>query len=513
MSALVLAVNLCLLISTPARAASSDAEILTYSLPGQTGPAIITSGPATIAVTLPFGSVVTALVATFTTSANTTSVAVSGANQTSAVTPNDFTNPVTYQVTAEDGTTVKSWVVTVTVAAPSNVATLGNLTISQGTLTPVFASATANYTATVANGVASMTVTPTVSEGHATVTVNGQTVISASPSQSLSLNVGANTITIVVTAQDATTRTYTITVTRGAAPLSNDATLGNLTISQGTLTPVFASATANYTATVANGVTSMTVTPTVSEGHATVTVNGQTVISASPSQSLSLNVGANTITIVVTAQDATTRTYTITVTRGAAPLSNDSTLSNLTISQGTLTPVFASATANYTATVANGVTSMTVTPTVSESHATVTVNGQTVISASPSQSLSLNVGANTITIVVTAQDATTRTYTITVTRGAAPLSNDATLSNLTISQGTLTPVFASATANYTATVANGVASMTVTPTVSESHATVTVNGQTVISASPSQSLSLNVGANTITIVVTAQDTTTTGPTP
>ena len=286
LSALVLAVNLCLLIATPARAASTDAEILTYSLPGQTGPAVIASGPATIAVTLPFGSVVTALVATFTTSANTTSVAVSGANQTSAVTPNDFTNPVTYQVTAEDGTTMKSWVVTVTVAAPSNVATLGNLTISQGTLTPAFAPGTANYTATVANGVTSMTVTPTVTENHATVTVNGQAVISGSPSQSLGLNVGANTITIVVTAQDTTTtRTYTITVTRAAA-LSNDATLGSLTISQGTLTPAFASATANYTATVANGVTSMTVTPTVTESHATVTVNGQTVISGSPSQSL-----------------------------------------------------------------------------------------------------------------------------------------------------------------------------------------------------------------------------------
>jgi hypothetical protein len=67
-------------------------------------------------------------------------------------------------------------------------------------------------------------------------------------------------------------------------------------------------------------VTSITITATVNESRATVTVNGQAVTSGQPSQSIPLNVGSNTITIVVTAQDGTTtKTYTVTATRLAPP--------------------------------------------------------------------------------------------------------------------------------------------------------------------------------------------------
>jgi uncharacterized protein with beta-barrel porin domain len=183
---------------------------------------------------------------------------------------------------------------------------------------------------------------------------------------------------------------------------------------------VFSSGTTSYTAAVGNAVTAITVTPTVTESHATVTVNGSAVTSGSPSGSISLVVGANTITTVVTAQDGTTtQTYTVVVTRAAA-LSSVATLSSLALSSGTLSPVFASGTTSYTASVGNAVTAITVTPTVTESHATVTVNGTLVTSGSPSGSISLAVGANTITTVVTAQDGTTtQTYTVVVTRGQA----------------------------------------------------------------------------------------------
>jgi hypothetical protein len=105
-----------------------------------------------------------------------------------------------------------------------------------------------------------------------------------------------------------------------------------------------------------------------------------------------------------------------TVTKVPATFSNDSTLSNLTISSGTLTPTFASGTISYTDSVVNSVSSITVTPTVNESHATVTVNTIAVTSGSPSGAISLVVGTNTITVLVTAQDTTTKTYTVTVTR-------------------------------------------------------------------------------------------------
>jgi len=99
-----------------------------------------------------------------------------------------------------------------------------------------------------------------------------------------------------------------------------DATLSNLAISQGTLTPAFSPIVTSYTDSVPNSVTSITVTPTVNESHATVAVDGTPVISGNPSGSITLNVGSNTVTIVVTAQDGTTtKTYIITVTRLAPP--------------------------------------------------------------------------------------------------------------------------------------------------------------------------------------------------
>jgi hypothetical protein len=93
----------------------------------------------------------------------------------------------------------------------------------------------------------------------------------------------------------------------------NDATLSALTISTGTLIPSFSSGTISYVASVANGVSSVTVTPTRNESHATITVNGNPVTSGSASSAINLNTGSNTITVIVTAQDSTTKTYTIIV--------------------------------------------------------------------------------------------------------------------------------------------------------------------------------------------------------
>ncbi|WP_171056436.1 cadherin-like beta sandwich domain-containing protein, partial [Paenibacillus sinopodophylli] len=96
-------------------------------------------------------------------------------------------------------------------------------------------------------------------------TVNGIAVASGAASGDISLSVGSNTITTVVTAEDGiTTKTYTLTVTRAAAALSSNADLGGLSLSSGTLSPLFASGTTSYTASVANGVSSITATPTVS---------------------------------------------------------------------------------------------------------------------------------------------------------------------------------------------------------------------------------------------------------
>ena len=79
-------------------------------------------------------------------------------------------------------------------------------------------------------------------------------------------------------------------------------------------------------------------------------------------------------------------------------------------------------------------------------------------------------------------------------------SVDATLSALTLEQGSLSPSFASGTLAYTALVSNSVSSLIVTPTTNDANATATVNG-----ASAATPVTLAVGSNTVTVQVTAQD--------
>ncbi|TXK80404.1 cadherin-like beta sandwich domain-containing protein, partial [Paenibacillus sp. N3.4] len=299
----------------------------------------------------------------------------------------------------------------------NNNALLSSLTVDQGALT--FSSSRRTYSVDVPNTVTSLTVAATKAEVSQTLAVTGAVYTTATGNvyhyQASNLTVGANTIRIVVTAENQTQNTYNLTVNR----LSNNADLSGLTLSGATLTPAFVSGTTAYTANVANGVSSTTVTPTVLESHARVAVNGTVVTSGVASGAIPLNIGNNTITLVVTAQDGTPKTYTVTITR-AEGLSNNADLSGLTLSGATLTPAFVSGTTAYTANVANGVSSTTVTPTVLESHARVAVNGTAVTSGVASGAIPLNVGNITITLVVTAQDGTPKTYTVTITRADAP---------------------------------------------------------------------------------------------
>ena len=97
---------------------------------------------------------------------------------------------------------------------------LNNLTLSSGSLLPVFAADTTAYSTYIANSTDSITVTPTTSSSKAKCDVRcdggswGE-VISGSPCPSLTMNVGTNTVDVRVTAEDGTTtKTYTIAVQR-----------------------------------------------------------------------------------------------------------------------------------------------------------------------------------------------------------------------------------------------------------------------------------------------------------
>lgn len=84
-----------------------------------------------------------------------------------------------------------------------------------------------------------------------------------------------------------------------------------------------------------------------------------------------------------------------------------------------------------------------------------------------------------------------------------PLSSDALLSSLSVSGGTLDPAFSPAETNYTASVPFGSSSVDVSATTNDANASFTINGST------NATVALAVGDNTISIVVTAENGTTT----
>ena len=435
-------------------------------------------------------------------------------------------NTIKVRVTATDGLTTRTYTVVVT-RAPSTDATLSALSVSAGTLSPAFAASVTGYTATVGNGVESVTVTATRNHDDAAVTYldeNDSVLADAdagTPGQQVALSVGANTIKVRVTAQDqSTTQTYTVVLTR---PPSTDATLSALGVSAGTLSPAFTASVTGYTATVGNAVETVTVTATRNHDDAAVAYldeNDSVLADAdagTPGQQVALSVGANTIKVRVTAQDqSTTQTYTVVLTR---PPSTDATLSALGVSAGTLSPAFTASVTGYTATVGNAVETVTVTATRNHDDAAAAYldeNDSVLADAdagTPGQQVALSVGANTIKVRVTAQDqSTTETYTVVVTRRR---STDATLSGLGVSAGTLSPAFTANVTGYTATVGNGVESVTVTATRNHDDAAVAYLDEDAAvladadAGTPGQQVVLSVGANTVKVRVTAPDGSTT----
>ena len=110
-------------------------------------------------------------------------------------------------------------------------------------------------------------------------------------------------------------------------------------------------------------------------------------------------------------------------------ISNDATLSALTVNDGTtdltLEPAFTSDTYVYATDVGNDITTVTLTATLNQDDAEigVTLGGTAIADTVFSDGISvpsLAIGRNEIVVTVTAEDTTTQTYTVTVTRDLPP---------------------------------------------------------------------------------------------
>jgi hypothetical protein len=303
--------------------------------------------------------------------------------------------------------------------APPSSPYLSALTISSGTLTPIFAKNTYTYTASVGYDVNSITVTPTaevptIAGLNATIKVNGVTVASGAGTP-VALTVGTNTINIDVTSAIGNiTQRYTLTVTK-----TDSNYLSGLVLMNGTTTiplnTAFAPATASYTASVGFDVTSLTVTATKQSPNASITINGSPATSGQAFTVSNLAVGTNTITVAVTTPGMTVQNYTVVVTRASSPY-----LQNITVKSGmtsyTIAPTFVSSTYQYSTTIGKNIVSVNVAALAGESSQKITING---VSASSGQAIPVttNVGDTLVNIVVSSGTGSdSRTYVVKVTR-------------------------------------------------------------------------------------------------
>lgn len=198
------------------------------------------------------------------------------------------------------------------------------LAVFPGTLSPVFDSATLNYSVTVGGDVQSFTVVPTASaKSDPSVFVNGEAVLSGNLSQAIALSEGENTVSIVVTATGGKKTTYKLTVTRGHP--SADVGLARLSLkaknvdyfASGLAHPEFNPSDTVYNLDVEDlqpfADTLMIAAAANDSLAATVTLDGST-LPRGGSRSVTLKPGLNTFKIAV-ANGGTKRTYTLLVTR------------------------------------------------------------------------------------------------------------------------------------------------------------------------------------------------------
>lgn len=398
---------------------------------------------------------------------------VASAGTSSALALNVGSNTIDVKVTAQDGTTIKTYTITVSRAKADQVITFNALSTKKYGDAAFELAATGGASGNPLVYTSTFPTVASVSGNTVTIVGAGTTEIRVSQEGNANYNAATDVVqTLIVTKANQT-------ITFAALP---DKTFGD--------------AAFNLTATGGGSGNAVTY---ASSNKTVATVSGNTITI----------VGAGTTNI--TASQAGNANYTdaadvqqvLTVNKGISAIAK---LSALGLSTGMLSPVFSASTTSYNVSIANNISSVIITPVAEQANATIRVNGSPVNSGIASGIILLNVGSNTISIVVTAQDGTTsKTYTITITREAAILSSVSTLSSLSLSAGILNPAFSSSVRSYSAYVNNGISSVTLRPVADQAGASIKINGNNLPAQNLSVSIALSTGENTITTIVTAED--------
>ncbi|MDD2412912.1 MAG: hypothetical protein PHR79_08365, partial [Bacteroidales bacterium] len=282
------------------KVASTANDILSFNLTTPAATGLVDATAHTVALTVPSGTDVTALVPTFTLSTGATAK-VGAVAQVSGTTANNFTAPVTYNVTAEDGTTTQAWVVTVTVTTdPASTETdILTFDLTSPAVTGIVDATAHTVALTVPSGtnVTALVPTFTLSTG-ATAKVGAVAQVSGTTANNFTAPVTYN-----VTAEDGTTtQAWVVTVTVTTDPASTETDILTFDLTSPAVTGIVDATAHTVALTVPSGtdVTALVPTFTLSTG-ATAKVCAVAQVSGTTANDFTAPVTYN-----VTAEDGTT---------------------------------------------------------------------------------------------------------------------------------------------------------------------------------------------------------------
>ena len=361
-------------------------------------PGTINEPAKTIAVNVSYGTDVTALVATFTTTG--ASVMVGSTVQTSTATPNDFTSPVAYIVTAADGSTV-TYTVTVTVA-PATAKTMTSFSFAGYTGAAGIVNEPAKTIAvTVPYGTNITALVATFTSTGVSVTVGANVQTSAATANNFT-----GPVSYIVTAADTSTATYIVTVTVAAntAKAITAFSFAGYTGAAGTIDE----SAKTIAVTVPYGTDLTALVATFTSTGLSVRVGTTVQTSAATANNFS-----GPVSYIVTAADTSTATYIVTVTMAAntAKAMTAFSFAGFSNSSGTIDE----AAKTVAVTVPPGTVLTALVATFTSTGASVNVGTTVQTSAATANDFT-----SPVSYIVTAADASTATYIVTVTLGAGP---------------------------------------------------------------------------------------------
>ena len=373
-------------------------------------------------------------------------------------------NTITVEVKAENGDTKKY---TIIITRKNRVdATLSNLTVN-GTQVPGFDPEITSYVLS--------DVDYNTHQLNIVATPN-DTLANKSGDGLIDLKTSENVINILVTAHDPnSTKTYTITVNR---KLNDNTNIDGITLAGNSAT--YNSLTGKYEVTVSNSVSEVNTENLVVDVSDPIVSTDKKATYSFDNKNL-VTTDTNEIVITVTAEDGTTtQNYVLVVTREK---SNIATLKSLTVTNGSFNPSFNSELGEYTVSVPVNTTEFDIAAETTEEHAHIT---------SGVGHYTMNESNMTKEIVVVSEDeSVTKKYILNIVREKSSIN---TLSDITVSEGTLSPEFDKDITSYTVNVDGSVTSIDIGATLTDNLATLSGTG----------TYDLEVGENKITITVQSE---------